>query len=92
MRPRVKNNLCPHCHGTLVKNGKRSTNFKDIQRWICRDCGKSMVFRKYPGTNFPDFVIDQVLQKLENCETVESIAFEMGLRIATVWSWGDRYL
>lgn len=82
---------CPHCNGsTIIKNGK----YKERQRYICKDCGKTfsdLTCTPFYMTHFPDkwpSFIECMLKGLPLRKSAEIV----GVSYVTLFYWRHKLL
>ena len=65
----------PDCaSGEIIKKEKRINKHKEVQLYLCKDCGKRFSNEKFKGLTYPIATIAKSLSKY-NCElTIEETA------------------
>ena len=82
---------CPHCGShNVYKKGK----YKDVQMYVCRDCGRS--YRETTGTALYGIKKRELLPKyiklmLQGC-SLRCIAKELGISLQTSFDWRHKIL
>lgn len=90
---------CRHCGHKLVRNGKRKLKYrKQVQRYVCTCCGKSISDNEFPWMKFPKKVVKTALALYHNGLSLEAVKeiineiFGITLRAASaIWYWTQRF-
>lgn len=84
----------------MVKNGKRKLKYRsDVQKWLCKRCGRSASETNFPRMKFPKNVVESSVELYHDGLTLErtrrraSKIFNMLIKSAsTIWYWAKRFM
>jgi hypothetical protein len=90
---------CPHClkNKVSVKIGKRNTKYGEVQRYKCKNCGKTFSDRPFKHVTYPPEIIFTAISFYNLGNTKKKVAnilqqkFNVDVPIPTIHSWLNRY-
>ncbi len=83
---------CPYCGSkSLVKKGKRTNKFKQVQLYLCKDCNKRFTDDKFKSRTHTIVTIVKVLSTYNSGYTIEETAHKTKIPKSTVANWIKDY-
>jgi len=88
---------CPYCKEKLIKRGKRKKKLEEVQRYYCKNCGKSLISPITKNKTYPLRIILESLTLYNKLFTFQEITkiiqekYGVKLQPKTVSSWLEQY-
>ena len=64
---------CPYCHGKIIKRGTRKKKYEQVQRYFCKNCGKTFTSAVTKNKTYPLKIIIDSLTLYNKLNPIESI-------------------